>query len=124
MVKKRTKQFLGSLLSASLVVLMLGGCSAGKPTVTPSAEGVNATVVVRVVDNSYDPKTVTIRAGEAVTWELQGMAKHDVVAKDGSFVSELMREGTFTHVFDEPGEYEYDCSVHPEMSGKVIVEEG
>lgn len=108
---------------AALTLVVAAGCSPAKPDVTPSAEGVTPAATVKAVDNAYNPQVVTVKVGEAVTWEMLGKAEHDVVAKDGSFVSELMTTGTFTHVFDTAGEYDYDCSVHPEMTGKVIVEE-
>lgn len=116
--------------AAALAVLALAfgavGCAApGKPDVVPSddAAGAAGGVTVQVVDNRYEPATVEISAGEAVTWEFGGSMDHDVVAEDGSFVSELAESGSYTHVFDEPGEYAYDCSVHPEMTGVVRVVE-
>ena len=51
----------------------------------------------------------------------QGVMEHDVVADDGSFVSELVTSGEYVHVFETAGEFPYDCSVHPEMTGRVVV---
>ena len=50
-----------------------------------------------------------------------GVMEHDVVAEDGSFVSELQPSGQYVHVFEQAGDYPYDCSVHPEMTGVVTV---
>ena len=47
--------------------------------------------------------------------------EHDVVAEDGSFVSELQASGEYLHVFEKAGDYPYDCSVHPEMTVVVSV---
>ncbi|MBK0420140.1 cupredoxin domain-containing protein [Leucobacter sp. CSA1] len=99
----------------------LSGCSAGKPEVVPSDEGVEPAVTVRVIDNAYEPAEVEIAAGAAVRWVFEGPTEHDVVAEDGGFVSELLTEGEYVHVFDESGEYAYDCSIHPEMTGVVRV---
>lgn len=99
----------------------LTGCSP-TPEPTPSADDVEAVVVVQAVDNAYEPGEVTIQRGQAVRWDFVGTQQHDVVADDGSFVSELMTEGSFTHVFDEAGEFPYICSIHPEMQGVVSVE--
>ena len=112
----------GAVFATALATLAVTGCSAQKPEVTESADDVTAAQTVQAIDNRFEPETVTIQAGEAVEWVMAGSAEHDVVADDGSFVSELMVEGSFTHVFDEPGEYPYDCSIHPEMTGTVIVE--
>ena len=76
---------------------------------------------MRAYDNAYDMAEVDVTEGEAVRWVFEGQSKHDVVAGDASFVSELMRQGSFTHVFDEAGSYEYDCSIHAEMKGVVNV---
>lgn len=98
------------------------GCSRpGKPELVPSNDGVEPAVTVRAIDNKFEPAEVEVRVGQAVRWEFAGTAEHDVVADDGSFVSALMREGSYTHVFEEAGEFGYDCSVHPEMTGVVTV---
>lgn len=102
-------------------VLALSGCAPAKPELVPSDDGVKAVVTVRVYDNAYEPAEVTITPDQAVRWVFEGPADHDVVADDGSFVSELVREGDYTHLFSEEGSYEYDCSIHPEMRGVVHV---
>jgi plastocyanin len=58
--------------------------------------------------------------GGTVTWEWDdGNVVHDV--KSGDFKSELQKEGTFEHTFEEAGTYDYVCSVHPSMKGTVTV---
>ncbi len=110
----------GALAAAALVGVV--GCSApAKPDPVPSDSGATPVVTVRVVDNRYEPQVVEIEAGDAVRWVFEGVMEHDVVAVDGSFVSDLVTEGEYVHVFDEAGEFAYDCSVHPEMTGTVIV---
>lgn len=110
-------------IAAVGLVAALSGCTAGKPPVVPSDEGVDPVVTVRVIDNEYVPAEVQVAPGDAVQWVFEGVsAKHDVVAADGSFVSELVSTGTYTHVFDDAGEFPYDCSIHPEMTGVVTVE--
>lgn len=110
-------------LAAVSLVTALSACSAGKPPVVPSDEGVDPVVTVRVIDNEYVPAEVEVKPGDAVQWVFEGVsAKHDVVAEDGSFVSELVSTGTYTHVFEDAGVFPYDCSIHPEMTGVVTVE--
>ena len=111
--------------AASLLLLAaLAACApqGSKPALVPSDEGVAPAVVVRAVDNTYEPREVSIKSGQAVQWVFKGTSgNHDVVALDGSFVSELVYEGTYTHVFDETGVFDYKCSIHPEMTGVVKV---
>ena len=113
----------GSVASFAVVALgLVTACSSQvKPDVVPSAEGVDAAVVVTVIDNRYEPALVEIEVGDAVRWEFQGSMEHDVVGADGSFVSDLTTKGSYTRVFDTAGEFAYDCSVHPEMTGIVRV---
>lgn len=99
----------------------LAGCAPSKPELVPSDEQAKADVTVRAYDNAFEPREIEIAPGQAVRWEFEGPADHDVVAEDGSFVSELQRTGSYTHVFDEAGEFPYDCSIHPEMTGLVRV---
>lgn len=110
-------------LAAAVLLVSLAACAPSKPPLVPSDDGATPAVTVRVVDNKFIPDTVDIKAGEAVLWVFEsGAAKHDVVADDGSFVSELQYEGTYTKTFADPGSFGYDCSIHPEMTGVVNVE--
>lgn len=103
---------------------MLAGCARpGKPEPVPSDDSIKAAVTVRAVDNSFEPQEIEIAPGQAVRWVFEGTMEHDVVAEDGSFVSELMRTGSYTHMFDEVGEFAYDCSIHPEMTGVIRVKQ-
>ncbi len=99
----------------------LAGCAPSKPELVPSDDQATPTVTVRAIDNAFDPPEIEVAVGDAVRWEFLGSMEHDVVARDGSFVSELQQSGSYTHVFTEAGEFPYDCSVHPEMVGAVRV---
>ena len=109
------------LVGVGATAALVGCAPAGKPELVPSDDEVQAAATVRAFDNAYDPPEVEITVNQAVRWDFAGPAEHDVVADDGSFVSPLQTEGSYTHVFTEPGEYPYDCSVHPEMTGVVRV---
>ncbi len=75
----------------------------------------------------FIPAGVSINVGETVTWSNDDSAAHTVTsgvpgAPDGVFDSSLfMSSTTFSHTFDEAGEYDYFCMVHPWMTGKVQV---
>jgi plastocyanin len=72
---------------------------------------------------AFAPPTVTVQAGQPVTWENHDPADHTVTAEDGSFDSGTMAEGaSFETTFDSPGEYRYICALHPGMKGTVTVE--
>jgi plastocyanin len=72
----------------------------------------------------YAPATRSIAAGSWVTWSNDGQDAHTVTAVDGSFDSgELGPSEGFSWYFDQPGTFEYVCTLHPWMTGKVVVAE-
>ena len=76
----------------------------------------------------FIPAEVTVNVGETVTWSNDDSAAHTVTSgtptggPDGTFDSSLfMADTTFSHTFDNAGEYRYFCMVHPWMTGKIQV---
>ena len=74
---------------------------------------------VAVRDNYFEPAAIEVPVGAMVTWRWDGDNPHNVVG-DG-FESEIQTEGTFAHVFAEPGRHEYRCTLHGGMRGEVVV---
>jgi len=79
-------------------------------------------------DECYIPYSVSVPVGGTVFWNNEDTAAHTVTSgtpnggPDGIFDSSLFMSGnTFEFTFDEAGEYDYFCMVHPWMVGKVIV---
>jgi hypothetical protein len=65
----------------------------------------------------FDPEVIRIKAGQTVTWEFDdGDIPHTVTAFDHSFDSGVLRNGSFTLRFDRPGEYCYQCVLHPGLN--------
>jgi Icc protein len=80
---------------------------------------------VRIDNFSFAPGALTIAAGSRVTWTNRDDIPHNVVATDKAFTSPVLDTGEkFTHEFPRPGEFPYYCSIHPRMTGKLIVNEG
>jgi plastocyanin len=76
----------------------------------------------------FIPVDVTVKVGDTVTWSNDDSAAHTVTSgtaadgPDGKFDSSLfMADTTFSYTFDQAGEYNYYCMVHPWMTGKVSV---
>lgn len=89
---------------------------------TPAARAATASVVID--DYAFEPMTLRIAAGTAVTWENRDSSPHNVVsnATPRAFRSRTMGTGeSFTFTFGEPGTYGYFCSLHPHMQGVVVV---
>ena len=73
-------------------------------------------------DNS-DPATVTIQVGDSVTWTNEDSVAHTATAGDGSFDTGSIANGASdTVTFDSAGTFAYICSIHPQMTGSVVVE--
>ena len=77
------------------------------------------------IDNfAFKPVELTVKAGAKVTWVNHDDVPHTATstAKPRAFDSgTLDTDGTFSHVFNQPGTYEYFCAVHPHMKGRIVV---
>ena len=78
---------------------------------------------VRISQMRFDPPRLTVQAGETVTWTQADTMPHTVTSNDGTLGSSTLNRGSsFSHTFDQPGTYEYVCSLHPGMRGQIVVE--
>jgi plastocyanin len=77
----------------------------------------------QIIDiKSFMLMSVTVPAGTTVTWTNRDQVPHTVVAKDKSWRSAALDTGdSYSHKFDAPGTYDYFCSLHPQMIGRVTV---
>jgi amicyanin len=88
-------------------------------TDSPAAQGGTA---VSISDFKFNPATLTVPVGTTVSWTNQDEEPHTIAAKDGSFHSPGMdTHGTYSFTFTTPGSYDYICSIHPFMTGTVVV---
>jgi YVTN family beta-propeller protein len=77
---------------------------------------------ISIADFAFGPQTLTIRAGESITWSNDDGSPHTITFKDGSAGAKSLSPGqSFSRVFDKPGTYEYICSFHPYMTARVVV---
>jgi plastocyanin len=75
---------------------------------------------VVIVHSKFNPGTLTIRRGDTVTWSWRdGRVNHNVVAS--GFRSKVQSKGSFTVRFTHRGSFAYKCTVHPKMSGRIVV---
>jgi plastocyanin len=76
------------------------------------------------IDNfSFLPKEITVSVGTTVTWTNHDDVPHVVASADDQFKKSaaLDTDESFSHTFTVAGNYTYFCSIHPHMTGKVIV---
>ena len=76
-----------------------------------------------VVDNfSFAPATTAVPVGTTITWTNRDDVPHNIVSTDQKFKSPVLdTDEQFSHTFDAPGTYKYFCSIHPKMTGQVVV---
>jgi plastocyanin len=75
------------------------------------------------IDNfTFKAPVVTVKPGTTVTWTNGDDIPHTVVAKDGTFKSKVLDSGDrFSFTFAKPGQFGYFCSLHPHMTGTIVV---
>ena len=76
-----------------------------------------------VVDNfSFSPAAATVPAGATVTWTNRDDVPHNIVSTEKKFASPVLdTDQQFSHRFEAPGTYPYYCSLHPKMTGHIVV---
>jgi plastocyanin len=86
------------------------------------SSGTNTDGTVSIEDFSFEPQTIEVDAGTQVAWTNDDDFAHTVTARDDSFSSGDIEGGAgFGYRFEDPGEYEYFCSIHNSMTGTVVV---
>ena len=78
---------------------------------------------VKIDNFSFGPTTLTVAAGTTVTWTNRDDIPHTVVSDDKAFKSKVLdTDEKFSFTFTKLGTYGYFCSIHPKMTGKVVVQ--
>lgn len=112
-------QFRAALIAAVVVLMVMA-------LIFVSSCGSGETVVIK--DLSLEPQVITISVGESVTWKNEDRRSHQIMSgappvMTDDFVSPNLQTGdSWTHTFEEPGEYPYH-SMTGSLLGWVIVEE-
>lgn len=100
----------------AVVALALAVAACGGSGPAPAANAVS------IVNFSFNPGTLTVKAGTNVTWTNNGGSTHTVTAIDSSFDSGNVSPGsTFQHTFATAGTFAYHCTIHSSMTATVVV---
>lgn len=115
------------VLAAVIAALSTGAAlAAGSLEVVPEASV--GTTEVKIAKMKFATPEVRIKAGSTVTWTNTEALPHNVHFKPGGSVDKevegpmLRANQTFSVQFNTPGTYDYICTPHPFMKGKVVVE--
>lgn len=116
----RKNVWVAALAMPVMIALLL---LAASPSVTAADQPPAANAEVKIDNFSFGPQTVTVPVGATVTWVNHDDIPHTVVSTDGLFKSKVRdTDETFSYTFTKAGTYPYFCSVHPKMTGKVVVQ--
>jgi plastocyanin len=79
---------------------------------------------IEIKDFAFNPQTITVKAGEKITWTNRDEEPHTVVSVEKQFKKStaLDTDQEFTITASAPGTYTYFCSVHPKMTGTIVVQ--
>jgi plastocyanin len=102
-----------ALLLAAIILFVLGSLELAR----------GATHAVAIADFAFAPATLTITAGDTVTWTNEDQIEHTATSTTGAFDSGLLGQGaSFSFTFTTPGTYDYLCTPHPSMTGQIVVQ--
>lgn len=109
--------FRGALLAPCAVLLLASAATAAPAAPAP------ATAKVVIGNFTFGPAVLVVKPGTTVTWVNGDDIPHTVVADDKkTFRSKVLdSDDAFSFTFTTPGSYPYFCSIHPHMTGKVVV---
>ena len=125
------------IIIAAMTCILVAGCATNtnvttspNPTVastvaTQSSPSLsNATYTIAIKNFTFQPSSLTIKRGTTVTWLNEDSVAHTVTSDDGKFPSSgnLNKAETYQFQFNSLGSYDYHCSPHPFMKGKINVE--
>jgi plastocyanin len=98
--------------------LSLAGCSIARAAPPPAPAH-----TIAIKDFMFSPVSVKIKAGTQVTWTNKDEEPHTVSSNEGTFRSfALDTNDSFSYKFDKPGTYKYTCTIHPRMTGTIVVD--
>jgi plastocyanin len=105
-----------------MLLLVSGFAAVGAARETILAAGPDPKEVK--IDNfSFTTQTITIPANTPVRWTNRDDIPHTVVSDDKIFKSKVLdTDEQFAYTFTKPGTYKYFCSIHPKMTGTVVVQ--
>jgi plastocyanin len=116
---RKTLLIVGLLATAMVATLLLTAGSPGSSATPPQA----ASAEVKVDNFSFGPATLTVAVGTTVTWTNRDDIPHTVVSTDKVFKSKVLdTDEKFSFTFAKAGTYPYFCSIHPKMTGSVVVQ--
>ncbi len=113
------------LIGLGLVfIVLISGCAGPKqeqvPTKEQSTQNEVSGTTVDIKGFVFDPSTITVPSGTTVTWTNRDSAPHTITG-DNFDSGSISQGSTFSQTFKDVGTFDYVCTLHPSMKGKVVV---
>lgn len=117
-----------------LAVISFSGCIQNSQNQTSGQNSTNASHTLNPVTNSkytvtiqnftFNPRVLMVPTGTTVTWvNEQQSTDHNVYSYNGTFQSKNLNTGdNYSFKFIQSGTYRYHCTIHPNMTGTIIVQ--
>jgi len=107
---------------ATPVVIAMLLLLAGSPSVTANDQPSAANAAVKIDNFVFGPPTITVPVRATVTWTNSDDIPHTALSTAAVFKSKVMdTDEKFSYTFTKAGTYPYYCSIHPKMTGQVVV---
>ena len=118
---KRKIVWVASLTAPVMIAILL--LLAGSPSVRANDHSSTAVAAVKIDNVVFGPPSLTVPVGTTVTWTNSDDIPHTSVSTDGLFKSKVLdTDEKFSFTFTKAGTYPYYCTIHPKMTGKVVVQ--
>ena len=118
---KRKNVWVASLIAPVMIAMLL--LLAGSLNVRANDHSSAAIAGVKIDNFVFGPQTLTVPVGTTVTWTNSDDIPHTSVSTEGVFKSKVLdTDEKFSYTFTKAGTYPYYCTIHPKMTGKVVVQ--
>ena len=119
MLRKFFRSLLALIFVSALLFLVQGCSKSSNPTSSPPPSGNS----VSIVDNAFNPASLTVDSGVTVTWRNNGATTHTVTSDSAGLFNSgtIASGGTYSHAFNTKGTFGYHCTIHVGMAGSITV---
>jgi plastocyanin len=118
---KRNNVWVASLIVPVMIAMLLLLAGSSGVRANDHSSAVNA--AVKIDNFAFGPQTLTVPVGTTVTWTNGDDIPHTSVSTEGVFKSKVLdTDEKFSFTFTKAGTYSYYCTIHPKMTGKVVVQ--
>jgi plastocyanin len=129
-MKRQPGNFRRNFIIAGMALFLIASaCGKDSDSSTNPGEGDNPpdnppSNLVTISNFAFSPQSITVSAGDTVTWRNDDNVNHTVTSDSGGEPdSPVLSQGQiYQHVFAQPGTHSYHCTIHPTMTGNVAVQ--